>query len=87
MSEHGHGGPQKSFSGDGSSGAAEYKVWKRWARSALEVKKVCGMSPEALGPRMYTLLDGQAACMDGGELDQRGGRRSGGRGHGKRPLD
>ena len=79
MSENGHGSSaQKSFNGNGNSGAAEYKVWTRWARAALVVKKVCGMSPEALGPWIYTLLDGQAAlalesieitdmCTDGGE--------------------
>ena len=52
---------KKRFNGDGNSGAGEYKVWKRWARAALEVKKVSGMPPKALGPWMYTLLDGQAA--------------------------
>ena len=41
---------QKRFSGDGNSGGAEYKVLKRWACAALVVKKVGGMSPDALGP-------------------------------------
>ena len=47
-------------------------------RAALVVKKVGGMRPEALGPWIYTLLDGQAAwalgsidtkdmCTEGGE--------------------
>ena len=79
MSENAHGSSaQKCFNGDGNSGAAEYKAWKRWARAALVVKKVGGMPPEALGPWIYTLLDGQAAlalesieitdmCTDGGE--------------------
>ena len=78
MSENGHGSSaQKRFNGDGNSGAAEYKVWKRWARAALVVKKVGRMPPEALGPWIYTLPDGQAAlalesieitdmCTDGG---------------------
>ena len=51
----------RRFNGDGNSGTAEYKVWKRWTRAAPVVKKVGGMRPEALGPWMYTLLDGQAA--------------------------
>ena len=79
MSENGQGSfAQKLLSGDGSSGAAEYKEWKRWARAALVVKKVGGLPPEALGPWKYTLLDGQAAlalesidikdvCTEGGE--------------------
>ena len=78
MSENGHGSSaQKRFNGDGNSGAAEYKVWKRWARAALVVKKVGRMPPEALVPFIYTLPDGQAAlalesieitdmCTDGG---------------------
>ena len=84
-SENGPGSsPQKRLSGDGNSGAAEYKVLTRWARAGLVVKKVGGMLPEALAPWMYTLLDGQAAhalesveikdmCTVGGdrELDQR----------------
>ena len=50
MSESGHGGSaQKRFSGDGNSGAAELKVWKRWACAALAVMKVGGMPPETLG--------------------------------------
>ena len=41
---------KKRFSGDGNSGAAEYKVWKRWERAALVVKKVGGMpSPRGSG--------------------------------------
>ena len=67
---------KKRFNGDdGISGAAEYKVWKRWAPAALTPG---GMPPEALGLGMYTLLDGLAAlepesieikdmCTDGGE--------------------
>ena len=62
----------------GNSGAAEYKVWKRWARAGLAFRKAGGMPTEALGPWMYTLLDGQAAlalesidikdmCTKGGE--------------------
>ena len=78
---------RKRFSGKGNYGAAEYKVWKRWARAAL-VKKLGGMHPEGLVPWIYTLLDGQAAkaldpinikdmCTEGGEelvfreIDQR----------------
>ena len=50
MSENGHGGAaQKRFNGDGTSGAAECKVRKRWARAALVVKKVGGMPPDAKG--------------------------------------
>ena len=78
LSESGQGSAQKRFNGDGNSGAAEYKVWKRWDPAALVVKNVCGMPPKALGPWMYTLLDGQAAlalesidikdmCTEGGE--------------------
>ena len=62
MSENEHGSSaQKRFSGDGNSGAAEYKVWKRWARAAFVVKKVGGMLPEALGPWIYIQKNGQAA--------------------------
>ena len=51
MSENGQGNSvQKRFNGDGNSGTPEYKVWKRWARAALVVKKVGGMRHEALGP-------------------------------------
>ena len=47
MSENGHGGSaQKRFIGDGNSGAAWNKAWKRWARAALVVKTVGGMPPE-----------------------------------------
>ena len=79
LADNGHGSSaQKRFSGDGNSGAAEYKVWQRWARAALVVKKVGGMFPWALGLWIYTLLDGQAAlvlesvnikdtCTEGGE--------------------
>ena len=67
------------INGDGNSGAAEYKVCKRWARAALVVKKVGGMPPEGLEPWIYTLQNGQAAlalvsieikdmCTDGGEV-------------------
>ena len=53
-------------------------VSKHWARADLVVKKLGGMPPEALEPRMYTLLDGPAVlalesieikemCMGGGE--------------------
>ena len=79
MSENGHGGsaPQR-FNGDGNSGAAEHKVWKRWARAAHVVGKVGGMPPEVRDPGFTLLLDGQAAlalgsieikdmCMDGGD--------------------
>ena len=62
MSENGQGSSaQKRFREHGNSGAAEYKVWKRWARAALVGKKVGGMLPDALGPWIYTLVDGQAA--------------------------
>ena len=80
MSENGHWcSVQKRFSGDGNSGAAEYKVWKRWARAALVVKKVGGLPPEALEPWIYTLESVEITdmCTDGGEelvfreLDQR----------------
>ena len=61
MSENGHGGSaQKRFSGDGNSRAAEYKEWKRQARAALVFKRVGRIPPEAFGPWVYTLLDGQA---------------------------
>ena len=41
MPENGHGSSaQKRFNDDGNSGAAEHKVWKRWARAALVVKKL-----------------------------------------------
>ena len=40
VSENGHGGSvHKPLNGDGRSGSAEHKVWKRWARAALVVKK------------------------------------------------
>ena len=68
----------EAFKGDGNSGAAEYKVSKRWTRAAPVAKKVGGMPPGALGLCICSLLDGQAAlalesieledtCMDGGE--------------------
>ena len=68
----------KRFDGDGNSGAAEYKEWKRWARAALVVENVGDVPPEALGPWICILLDGQAElalesieikdiCVDGGE--------------------
>ena len=66
MSQSGHGGPlKKRFNGDGNAGAAEYKVWKRWARAAIAVKKAAGMSPWALGPWIYTLPHDQAAVALG----------------------
>ena len=38
MSENGRGGSaQKRFTGDSTSGAAEDRVWKRWARAAVVV--------------------------------------------------
>ena len=46
---------------DGKTGATEHRAWQRWVRAALVVKKVGGMPPEALGLRIYTLLDGHAA--------------------------
>eukprot|EP00959_Pyramimonas_sp_CCMP1952_P452127 9466021-Pyramimonas_sp.AAC.1 len=62
MTDHGGGAASvKRFSGDGNDGAAAYKVWKRWARAAIVVQKARGTPAEALGPWLYTLLDGQAA--------------------------
>ena len=46
----GHGGSQKSFSGDGSSGAAEHKEEKRWARSALKSRKFVECLRRLWGP-------------------------------------
>ncbi|CAK0911130.1 unnamed protein product, partial [Prorocentrum cordatum] len=51
----------KRFSGDGNDGAAAYKVWKRWAKAAVVVQTARNTPAEALGPWLYTLLDGQAA--------------------------
>ena len=71
MSENEQGNStQKRFSSDGNSGA-EYKVWKRWARAALFVKKVGGTLPEALGLWIYTLLDGQpASALESIDIDK-----------------
>ena len=74
MSENGHGcSAQKRFSGDGDSGAAVYKVWKRWARAALVVKKVGEMPPEGVRPWIYTFLDGQAESIDIKDMCTEGG--------------
>ena len=36
-------------------------MWKRWAKAAIVVQKAKNTPAEALGPWLYTLLDGQAA--------------------------
>ena len=61
MADNGGGFNTKRFRGDGNDGAAAYKVWKRWAKAAIAVQKVKNTPAEAVGPWLYTLLDGQAA--------------------------
>ena len=62
MSEHGNGGEyQKRISGDGNNEAAGCEVWKRCARAALVVKKSRCMTPNTMGPWLYTMLDGREA--------------------------
>ena len=61
MSEQGRSLSQKRFSGDGNDGASLYKTWKRWAKAAVVVQRARGTPEDALGPWLYTLLDGQAA--------------------------
>ena len=58
MADSGGGFNQQRFSGDGNDGAAAYKVWERCAKAAIVVQKAKNVPAEALGPRLYTLLDG-----------------------------
>lgn len=53
------GGPRR-FSGEGKSPCQEYKQWKRWATAHVFVQKSKGVTPEALGPLLFSLLDGEA---------------------------
>ena len=66
-SEKGHGGSaQKRFSGDCNSGAAEYnRVWKRWARAAIVVKKVGGM-PFGGSGTLHPHSSGRSGCTGTG---------------------
>ena len=51
MSEDEIGGAsQNRFSEDGNNGAADYEVWKCWARAALVVNKSMGLTPVTLRP-------------------------------------
>ena len=61
---------QKRFAGDGNDVVVAYKVWRRWAKAAIVVQKAKGMAAEALGPWLFTLLDGQAAlALDAIDID------------------
>ena len=94
MSENAHGGSaqKKRFSSDGGSGAAEYKVRKRWARAALVVKKVGGMPPGALGlgctlfwmikPHKHWNIPKSRTCARMAERSSSSCSRSHARGHG-----
>lgn len=61
MASNGGAAGQKRSANDGNDSGSESRLWKRWARAEIVVQKAKGTPPEALGPRLYTLLDGQAA--------------------------
>ena len=76
-----NGASEKRFSGNGNNGAADYKVWRRCARTAIFVRKSAGISAEALGPWLHTLLGGEVAlaleAFEIHDLSQKKRRRAG----------
>jgi hypothetical protein len=54
------GSAWKRFSGHGNTAASDYKVWKRWMKAKIAVETRRGLPREAVGPMVFTLLDGEA---------------------------
>lgn len=60
----------RRFAGDGDNPPKQYKQWKRWARAYLKVQGSKGMSADAFGSVLYTLLDGPALrAFDATDMD------------------
>ena len=57
----GNSGAYRRFSGGGPGAANNYKSWKKWAAAKTLVDVSKGTKPEAIGPLLFTLLEGQAA--------------------------
>ena len=72
-------GSVRRFNGDGPKASAEYKVWKKWAKAWMVGQTARGVPVEALGPILFTLLDGTAAAVledvDIEELNKTGGEK------------
>ena len=51
------GGAFRRFSGVGNNAPQDFRAWKKWAKAKLVVEKSMGMTPGAVGPMLYTLLD------------------------------
>ena len=77
MENNGQNSAVRRFSGNGGSASQEYKVWKKWARAWMVGQTARGVPQEALGPLLFTLLDGVAVTaledIDVEELNQVGG--------------
>ena len=67
----------KRFSGEGLTAVEDYRRWRKWARAYLKMQAAKGVSPDAFGSILYTLLDGQALLavdgVDPDDLEQDGG--------------
>jgi len=65
------GGAFRRFSGVGNNAPQDFRAWKKWAKAKLVVEKSMGMTPGAVGPMLYTLLDGDASdSLDHIDIDQ-----------------
>lgn len=68
----------RRFAGEGDNPPKQYRQWKRWARAYLKVQASKGMSEDAFGSVLYTLLDGAALrafdSVDMSEIEEVGGQ-------------
>ena len=60
MTDNAPSGSLKRFSGLGNDPIGDFKVWSRWAQAHCIVQRAKNTSPDALGPMLYCLLDGEA---------------------------
>ena len=65
-----HSGANRRFSGSGTDPATEFRTWKRWAKAKVRAEVSKGTPREAMGPMLFTLLEGNAAdALDHIDID------------------
>ena len=70
MADSSNGGKDRRFAGTGNDAPTQYKAWKKWAKARIVVEKSKGTDVKALGPLLFTLLDGDAAdALDHVDID------------------
>ena len=58
------------FSGEGEKASELYWVWRKWSKAWLVAQRARGTDATALGPMLFTLLDGPAErALRGVEID------------------